>query len=225
MQLSTRTIDILRNFSSINANLVIDNGNVIKTMSAARNLVSRAEIEETFPQSFGIYDLSEFLSVIGLVNTPQITFSENYCTVSDASGLSSVKYFYSDRDMLSYPKKDITMPDCEVKFLLNIGVLQQIKRAAAALGHKEISVTPNGGSVRVNVVDPKDATSNSFSVDVEGQYADDADFNFIFSVDNLKLVNEDYEVQVSSKMISNFKSLDSSIEYFIALEKASTYGA
>ena len=225
MQLSTRTIDILRNFSSINANLVVDSGNVIKTMSAARNLVSCAEIDETFPQSFGIYDLAEFLSVISLVNNPQITFSDSYCTVSDASGLSSIKYFYSDREMLSYPKKDIVMPDCEVKFLLNVGVLQQIKRAAAALGHKELSVTPSGGSVQISVIDPKDSTSNSFSVVVDGQYPQDLDFNLIFSVDNFKLLAEDYEVKVSSKMISNFKSLDSNIEYFIALEKASTYGA
>lgn len=225
MQLSTRTIDILRNFSSINANLVVDNGNVIKTMSAARNLVSCAEIEETFPQSFGIYDLAEFLSVISLVNSPQISFSDNYCTVSDTSGLSSVKYFYSDREMLSYPKKDITMPECEVKFLLNVNVLQQIKRAAAALGHKELSVTPSGGSVQISVIDPKDSTSNSFSVVVDGQYPDDTDFNLIFSVDNFKLIGEDYEVSVSSRMISKFKSLDSNIEYFIALEKASTYGA
>lgn len=225
MQLSTRTIDILRNFSSINANLVVDSGNVIKTMSAARNLVSCAEIDETFPQSFGIYDLAEFLSVISLVNNPQITFSDSYCTVSDASGLSSIKYFYSDREMLSYPKKDIVMPDCEVKFLLNVGVLQQIKRAAAALGHKELSVTPSGGSVQISVIDPKDSTSNSFSVVVDGQYPQDLDFNLIFTVDNFKLLAEDYEVKVSSKMISNFKSLDSNIEYFIALEKASTYGA
>ena len=225
MQLSTRTIDILRNFSSINANLVIDNGNVVKTMSAARNLVSSAEIEETFPQSFGIYDLSEFLSVISLVNNPQISFSDNYCTISDQAGLSSVKYFYSDREMLSYPKKDITMPECEVKFLLNVNVLQQVKRAAAALGHKELSVTASDGSVQISVIDPKDSTSNSFSVVVDGQYPEGADFNLIFSVENFKLMAEDYEVSVSSRMISNFRSLDSNIEYFIALEKASTYGA
>jgi len=225
MQLSTRTIDILRNFSSINANLVVDSGNTIKTMSAARNLVSSATIEETFPQSFGVYDLAEFLSVIGLVNNPQITFSDNYCTVSDASGLSSIKYFYSDREMLSYPKKDIEMPPCEVKFILNVNVLQQIKRASSALGHKEISVTPSGGSIQLSVVDPKDNTSNSFSVIVDGQYPEDSDFNLVFSVDNLKLINEDYEVEASSRMISKFKSLDSNIVYFIALEKASTYGA
>ena len=225
MQLSSRTIDILRNFSTINANLVVENGNVIKTMSPAKNLVSSATIDETFPQTFGIYDLSEFLSVLGLVDSPQISFSQDYCTVSDTAGLSSVKYFYSDLEMLSYPKKDITMPECEVKFVLNNDTLSRIKRASSALGHKEISLTPADGSIQVSVVDPKDKTSHAFSVLVEGDYPEGADFNLIFAVDNLKLIGEDYEVRASSKMISNFKSLDSELEYFIALEKASTYGA
>ena len=45
------------------------------------------------------------------------------------------------------------------------------------------------------------------------------------NVGNLKVVNEDFEVSISSKLISQFKSKQSAIEYFIALEKSSTYGA
>lgn len=225
MQLSNRTVDILRNYASINENIVIEAGNVIKTMSPARNLVSRAEIEESFPQGFGIYDLPEFLSVLTLVDNPQISFSGDYCTVSDGSGLSSVKYFYSDPEMLSAPKKDIIMPECEVKFVLNTDTLTKIKRAASALGHDEISIRPSGGSIEIAVVDNKDKTGNTFSITVEGVYPEDTTFNYIMNVSNLKLIGEGYEVAISSKLISNLKSLDSTIEYFIALEKTSTYGA
>jgi len=225
MELSNRTVDILRNYASINENIVIESGNTIKTMSPARNLVSRAEIEETFPQGFGIYDLPEFLSVLGLVDRPQITFSDSHCTVSDGSGLSSVKYFYSDPDMLSAPKKDITMPECEVKFILNNDTLTKVKRAASALGHEDISIRPSGGAIEISVVDSKDKTGNTFAITVEGTYPEDVDFNYIMNVNNLKLIGEDYEVAISSKLISNLKSLNSSLEYFIALEKTSKYGA
>jgi hypothetical protein len=44
------------------------------------------------------------------------------------------------------------------------------------------------------------------------------------NVNNLKIVNEDFDVGISSKLISNFVSKQSPIEYFIALEKSSTYG-
>jgi hypothetical protein len=225
MELSNRTVEILRNFSTINPNIVVNGGNVLKTMSIAKNIVSRAEIEESFPNTFGIYDLSEFLSVLSLVDRPSITFGDSFCTVSDGSGLSSVKYFYSDPEMLSAPKKDIVMPECEVKFLLTNETLSKIKRASSALGYDNISIRPNGNSIEVTVVDTNDSTSNSFSVLVEGSFPEGADFNFIMGVGNMKLLGEDYEVSVSTKLISHFKSITSETQYFIALEKSSTYGA
>ncbi len=225
MELSNRTVEILRNFSTINPNIVVNGGNVLKTMSIAKNIVSRAEIDESFPNTFGIYDLSEFLSVLSLVDRPSITFGENFCTVSDGSGLSSVKYFYSDPEMLSAPKKDIVMPECEVKFLLTNETLSKIKRASSALGYENISIRPNGSAVEITVVDTDDSTSNSFSLLVEGQFPEGADFNFIMGVNNMKLLGEDYEVSISTKLISHFKSITSNTQYFIALEKSSTYGA
>lgn len=225
MELSNRTVEILRNFSTINPNIVVNGGNVLKTMSIAKNIVSRAEIEENFPNTFGIYDLSEFLSVLSLVDNPSITFGENFCTVSDGSGLSSVKYFYSDPEMLSAPKKDIVMPECEIKFLLTNETLSKIKRASSALGYDNISIRPNGNSIEIAVVDAEDSTSNSYSILVEGQFPLGEDFNFVMGVNNMKLMGEDYEVSISTKLISHFRSINSNTQYFIALEKSSTYGA
>ena len=224
MELSSRTVEILRNFSTINPNIVVNGGNVLKTMSIAKNIVFRAEIDESFPSTFGIYDLSEFLSVLSLVDRPSITFGDNFCTVSDGSGLSSVKYFYSDPEMLSAPKKDIVMPECEVKFLLTNETLSKIKRASSALGYENISIRPNGNSIEITVVDTNDSTSNSYSVLVEGQFPEGTDFDFIMGVGNMKLMGEDYEVSISTKLISHFKSITSETQYFIALEKSSTYG-
>ena len=136
-----------------------------------------------------------------------------------------MKYFFSDPEMLTSPGKNINMPEAEVKFSLDTNTLGKVKRAAAALGHDEISISPVTGAVRLSVIDSKDATSNAFSIDVEGEYPDGVDFNFIMNVGNLKVVNEDFEVSISSKLISQFKSKQSAIEYFIALEKSSTYGA
>jgi hypothetical protein len=117
------------------------------------------------------------------------------------------------------------MPEPEVKFTLDTDTLGKVKRAAAALGHEEISITPTTGAIRLSVVDSKDATSNAFSIEVEGDYPEGVDFNFILNVGNVKVVNEDFEVGISSKLISQFTSKQSAIEYFIALEKSSTYGA
>jgi len=225
MELTDTTLQVLKNYATINPNIVITEGSVIKTISVARNVLSTAQLNEEFPQGFGIYDLNEFLNVLSLVDSPRLSFEKDYVVVGDSTGRSSVKYFFSDPEMLTSPGKDINMPEAEVKFTLDTDTLGKVKRAAAALGHEEISITPTTGAIRLSVVDSKDATSNAFSIEVEGDYPEGVDFNFILNVGNVKVVNEDFEVGISSKLISHFTSKQSAIEYFIALEKSSTYGA
>lgn len=224
MELSERTINVLKNYATINPNIVFNEGNTIKTMAVARNVVSSAAVEENFPRTFGIYDLNEFLNALSLVKNPSMTFSDDYLTVNDGSGLSAIKYFYSDPDMLTAPNKDITMPEAEVKFTLTQETLAQLKRASSALGHNEITISPSNGAIMLTVGDNSDSTSNEFSINVDGNYPEDTDFRFVINVNNLKVINETFEVSVSSKLISNFKSLHSDIQYFVALEKTSTYG-
>ena len=225
MELNDTTINILKNYATINPNIVINEGNQLKTMSNARNVLSTSEVNVEFPQTFGIYDLNEFLNVLSLVDEPRLRFEKDFVVVGDATGRSSVKYFFSDPEMLTSPANSINMPEPEVNFTLDSDTLKKVKRAAAALGHDEISITPVTGAIRLSVIDSKDATSNNYSIDVEGSFPDDVNFQFILNVGNLKVVNEDFEVGISSKLISKFKSTQSPTEYYIALEKTSTYGA
>tara|TARA_B100002019_G_C21274717_1_gene604636 strand:+ start:6402 stop:7079 length:678 start_codon:yes stop_codon:yes gene_type:complete len=225
MELTDKTLEVLRNYATINPNLVFSEGNTLKTISVARNVLSQTTVEESFPQSFGIYDLNEFLSVLSLVNKPRLKFETDYVVVGDSTGRSEVKYFYSDPDMLTSPAQDIVMPEAEVKFVIDTDTLSRVRKASAALGHNEMTITPTTGAVRLTIVDPKDSTSNAFSIDVEGEYPEDVDFNFVVNVNNIKVVNEDFTVSVSKKLISQWKSQQSAIEYFIAFEKSSTYGA
>lgn len=225
MELTDSTVNILKNYATINPNIVIDEGNTLKTISVARNVLSATETNETFPQKFGIYDLNEFLNVLSLVDQPRLKFESDFVVVSDSTGRSSVKYFYSDPEMLTSPGKDINMPEAEVKFTLDTDTLGKVKRAAAALGHEAISVTPATGAVRLTVTDTEDKTSNTFSIEVEGTYPEGVDFNFVLNVGNVKVINEDFEVEISSKLISKFTSKQSTTEYYIALEKSSVYGA
>lgn len=225
MELSDRTLSVLKNFANINSNIVFREGNELKTISVAKNILAKARLDENIPTTFGIYDLSEFLNVMSLVENPSLKFEENSVVISDASGLRGNRYYFSDVDMLSAPSKDVVMPESEVKFTLDIDTLRRLQRASSVLGHDSISITPEGGSVKLTVVDPEDATSNSFFSYVEGEFEEGVDFNFILNVNNLRLIHSDYEVSISSKLISNFRSTQSPIEYFIALEKSSTYGA
>ena len=224
MELSDNTMSVLKNFSGINQNMLIKQGNTLKTISEARNVLAAANVSEEFPKDFGIYDLSEFIGVLNLVDTPDLKFEDDYLTINDSSGRSKIKYFYSSEDTLTTPQKDITMPEADVKFKLDVDTLNKIKRAASTLGHNEVSISGNNGIITLSVIDSQNKTSNAFSIDIDGEYAEGATFNFILNINNLKIITGDYDVEISSKLISQFSNSDVNVKYWIALEKSSTFG-
>ncbi len=224
MELTENTLSILKNFSGINQNILFKQGTVLKTISEARNVLASANVVEEFPKDFGIYDLNEFIGVLGLVDTPNLKFEDDNMIVSDSTGRTKIKYFYSSEDTLTTPSKDITMPAPDVKFKLSVDVLNKLKRAASTLGHNEVSITGSDGILNLSVIDTSNKTSNTFSIDVDGEFNKDINFNFILNINNLKIVSDDYDVEISSKLISQFTNSDATVRYWIALEKSSTFG-
>jgi len=224
MELSENTLNVLKNFSGINQNMMIRTGNTIKTISEARTVLATAHVSEEFPIDFGIYDLNEFIGVLNLVDTPRLAFKDEYVIVNDSTGRSKVKYFFSSEDTLTTPQKDLNMPETNVKFTLTNDTMNKIKRAASTLGHDEVSISGQDGVLSLSVVDSQNMTSNAFSIDVDGDFDKDAVFNFILSINNLKILPGDYEVAISSKLISQFSHTSLDVKYWIALEKSSTFG-
>ena len=225
MELSENTLNVLKNYSGINPNMMIRSGNILKTISEARTVLSTAVVDANFPKDFGIYDLNEFMGVLSLVDTPRLKFEDEYVVVNDSTGRSKVKYFYSSEDTLTTPQKDITMPETNVKFVLTNDTLNRLKKAASTLGHSEISISGKDGVLSLSVVDSQNMTSNAFSIDIDGEFDNDVTFNFILSTNNLKILPGDYTVEISKKLISQFSHTSLDVKYWIALEKTSTFGA
>ena len=217
MKLSNETREVSKNYSTINANLLVTSGNQLTTMSQMKNIVSTANLPDTFDTEFAIYDLNEFLSAMSLFEDPTLEFGDN--SVSISQGGQSLKYFYSDPTVVTTPKSNITMPEPDAIFTLTQSVFNQILKASSVLGVPDMVLDINdNGVMKLRVSDRKNDTSNSFSVEVgEGGSPNQ---KFFFKVENLKLLSGDYQVKVSSKGISNFKNINKDIEYFIALETA-----
>ena len=50
MELTENTLQILKNFSAINSNIVINEGYTLQTIAEAKNLLAKAEVVENFPK-------------------------------------------------------------------------------------------------------------------------------------------------------------------------------
>ena len=222
MKISKETLDVLKNFSAINPNLVIEQGNKLSTIAEAKNIMASCEVAETFDKDIGIYDLNEFLSALSLIEDPEFVFGDQ--SVSIKSDLTSLTYRYADRSILTSPEKGVNMPEADVNVQLSAEVINHIRRAGAALNHPIVSITTNANETKLylQVKDPSNSSSNIFQHEIDSDYDANAAFDFQFLISNLKLIGGDYEVSVSSKLISHWKCINnSSVEYWIALEKTS----
>ena len=222
MKLSSNTTMVLKNFATINQNLVIKEGSELLTMSSMKNIVAKATVEEKFPKEFAIYDLNEFLASLSIFKSPVLEFEEQYLTIKEEDQPhKKLTYFYSDPSVVQSPTKTITMPSEEVKFHLDMNKLLEMKRAAGVIGSPDMVLQKSSGNSSLLVKDKKNDTANNYSSDISTD--GDGEYKFFFKVENLKLFDGDYDVKISSKNISHFKNDKSNIEYWIALEPESTY--
>ena len=221
MKINQNTLDILKNFSEINTNILIKPGNELSTISTMRNIFAKATIAEAFDSEFGIYDLNEFLAVVSSTNKPELKLEDKFMTISAEGSKSKVKYFYSDPSVIVSPTKEVNMPEADVTFSLSQANLTQLQKMAAILKTPDLALEgTKGGNIVLKVCDKKNDTSNNFDI-VVGENAT-ADYTFYFKVENMKMISGDYDVSVSSKSISHFKNTKLPIEYWIALEPDST---
>ena len=229
MNLSNETVSVLKNFSTINQNLVIKKGSNISTMSAMKNIIASAEVKEKFPVDFAIYDLNEFLAALSLFEKPDLDFHEDFVVMTENGSTGKfLKYWYSDPSVVTSPTKEITMPECEVSFTLENNMLVNVQKAASVIGAPDMALEAmSSGVALLKVTDKKNSTANDYAVQVKVNNDDGKDlpYKFWFKVENLRLLSGSYGVEVSSKNISRFVNENVKIQYWIALEPESSYDA
>ena len=221
MKLSDNTLTILKNFAGINNSILVKMGTKLRTISVAKNILAEAEITEDFPREFAVYDLNQFLNGLSLHKDPDLDFTEDsHITIRE--GKRKVKYFYADPNVIvSPPEKEIQLPSKDVCFQLDSVTLEKLLKASAVYQLPDLCAVGEAGVIRLVVRDKKNDTSNDFSV-VVGET--DEVFTFNFKVENIKIIPGNYEVVISSKLLSRFKNTGFDVTYYIALEPDSTFG-
>ena len=223
--ISQETLSILKNFSQLNSNLLVRPGNVINTVTGAKNVMAQATVQEDFPVEFGIWDLNKFLGTLSLFDSPTCEFGEKSVKISGEGG-RAVTYYYSEPSLLTTINKQVQMPEIVINLSLTQSVFADLQRAASVLQLPDLSFTSmQGDSIFAVVRDKKDPTSNDYSVAVGDVLGDTPNFEFNFKIDNLKLLPGDYDVEICESVVSSFTNTNIDVKYWIALETDSTFNA
>lgn len=215
--LSNQTLHVLKNYSTINSSILIREGNQLKTISVGENAIAQYTCEETFPQTFGIYDLNEFLLGLTLFQNPTLEFdNESYVTIRGRG--RSAKYYFSDPEITlkSAPEKNINFPGADIEFNLTQEDLLAIQKAASVYGLPDLVFCSNDDGISLNLRDSENDTSNDYSQVVVGEST--GNYELPVKVENIRLHPGDYHVKVSQKLISEWKHQKLDLVYYIALE-------
>jgi hypothetical protein len=219
--LSRKTLDVLKNFSTINSSIVFRKGSTVRTISNAENILAKFTGEEVFPVDFAIYDLSQFLSGISLFSDPQLEFdNENF--VSIRGGRQSAKYFFSDPEITlkSAPEKNVKFPGSDLQFNLTGEDLIALQKASAVYSLPDLTFQSIEGHDEIKLIlrDKENDTSNTYDLTVAGSTT--GTYTLDLKIENIRLLPGDYTVKVSQHLISEWTNINTDLTYYIALEPA-----
>lgn len=216
MKISKQTLDILKNYSQINGNILIREGNVLSTISAGKNIFSRATVAEEFPREFAIYDLNSLLGLLTLSDDQEIDFGDKSLTVSKDGG--TFEYFYADSSLIiAPPNKEIKL-EVHFDFSLATADIHMIQKAANITGATTLSVIADGENATLVVGDPKTSSSNSYRKSL-GETT--LEFDCRLGIDNFKIMQDDYVISLSKKKFMHLKSTTKDAQYWLSLDTES----
>jgi hypothetical protein len=217
--LSKKTLDVLKNFSTINSSIVFRKGSTVRTISNAENILAKFTGDEVFPVDFAIYDLSQFLSGISLFNDPQLEFTSSDF-VSIRGGRQSAKYYFSDPEITlkSAPEKNVNFPGADLQLNLTGDDLIALQKASAVYGLPDLTFQSEEGldTIKLILRDKENDTSNTYDLTVAGTCT--GTYSLDVKIDNIRVLPGDYSIKVSKALISEWTNTNVDLTYYVALE-------
>lgn len=219
MKLSAATISILENYASINGNLIINPGNMLKTMHENRTIFANAQIDEVFDRQFGIYDLKEFLATLAMFKNPSLTFNDEYIDiVDDDDPTIHTKYWSADVDILTKIPELKQLPAPSVVFNISNVNFKRIQKAAAVLKCPDLVFEGKDGKIVANVCTlGNNGTKNDFTIVLEDNYIGE-DFNVHLKQDKLMIIGGDYRCELIMNKIIELNHTEREVKYLITLD-------
>lgn len=216
MKISKNTIEVLKNFASINSNILIRKGDLISTISTGKNIFAKAKITENFDREFAIYDLNTLLATISLADDTDIELLDECLKIDIDSG--TLEYYYSDpKVVLAAPDKDIEV-DNYYQFNLSEDTLSTVFKTAAVSQATMLTVVGDGTNVKLKVGDPTAPKSNNYQKIIGSS---DKVFTAHLPIETLKIIPDEYAVTISTKKFMYLESTTGLSRYWLALDKSS----
>jgi hypothetical protein len=217
LKLSPETIAVLKNFSGISKSIVVRPGSQLETVTTTKSLASQATVPEVFEETFGIWDLPQFLSTLSLFQDPELKVSDKKIEISESG--KRLSYTCSPPEMIltlpseAFEKLENLTGSSEVVFDLSNDQFQAASKALSVLKVPEYKFVGDGKSIRLIALDSSNDTGNRYEIVL---VESEAVFEAVFAAENVRFIPADYRVSISDKGLAKFES--ENIKYFVSSE-------
>lgn len=224
---SERTLSILAMASKINPSMLFNPGQVLRTTTEGNGILMTANISETIPQEFSIYELGRLLNVI---NSPvmqgcELEFEPTQNYVLLQKDVYTTKFFFSSQEIVSPPaglKIEYPQTDINMQVMISSAKIQDIVRMATTLGHKVLTIVVEGGKIYAKARNPDVDNSNDFSVELSDNTENYADGKWSIKISNLFLISGDYKLTIFRNTASHWENGEGDYTLFVGLERTSS---
>jgi len=218
MKLSDETLGVLKNFSEIGEQIIVQKGSRLKVTNSCATVFAFADITETFEQDFGVANLRGWLNIMNAMPEAEVEFGDKAMTIFADN--ESVRYVYSDercmcdktvklKELNEYPLKDVVV---EFDYAFDAGLLKKIRGIGSALEFDTLVFKSDGDKVTVSVVNKSNDSGNSYVIDTD---ATGEEFEAKIPLDRLKIEPGTYKVSISPKTVVCLEGKN--ITYFFAV--------
>ena len=213
MQISSETIQILKNFASINNSIVIRPGDIISTVANGTSIFARAQVAEHFPKEVLIYELGSLLALLTIKENQEVDFGDKSLTISKDGG--QFEYFYAGPDIVKGAPSGTIEVDEYYKFKLTAEDVAMINKAAAITSAPHLSITCTDQTVTLSVHNRKNRSANNFKRTLGTGLEN---FDVFIAIENFKIIPDAYEVTVSRRNFIHLKHETKNLQYWIACD-------
>jgi hypothetical protein len=221
MQLCKRTIDIFKNFATIDESFHVRAEGSVRAIggssdNCAYSILADAQVKERFDQDFAFYDFPRFLKALAIFSDPVLTFDDGYLIASAAGGRDDISYHLADPPTVQLEKPRIT-PDVTLKINFSAKQLANIRKTANLLYFHDIQIHGNEDNCGRLVIQVLGMWPHEgYGIDM-GET--DKKFLLRFDIDQLRVMPGDYALNIDfNTLTAAFVGAD--VRYIIPVEVA-----
>lgn len=222
MKLSELTVEILKNFATLNPSLQFRAGSELTTITTGKTILATARVAESFPSDFVIYDLNKLLAKMSLYRDCEIEFESDRILFKSADGRRNDYIKFSSPKVITAPDltKKIVLDDPEHEFDLSAEDLQWQRKSAGISASPYMIFHGDGKKVYIRSTDVKDDSSDLSSTEIGKTKGK---FTYVIKIENWKFLDGSYHVKLR-KGLSKFEHTEKPVQYYVAIEdNLSTY--